>query len=92
MTDFFSYIIIVIYCITVIFNFMRNVINISLPEVMAKQLKREIKTGGYASTSEFFRHLLRLWNTRQLATELKKDRKEFEAGRGVKLNSMADLV
>lgn len=71
---------------------MRNIVNISLPEVMVKQLRQEIKTGGYASTSEFFRHLLRLWNTRQLATELKKDRKEFESGRGVKLNSMADLV
>lgn len=71
---------------------MRNVINISLPEVTAKQLKREIKTGGYASTSEFFRHLLRLWNTRQLAVELKKDQKEFETGRGIKIDSLADLA
>ncbi|HDH31399.1 MAG TPA: ribbon-helix-helix protein, CopG family, partial [Candidatus Wolfebacteria bacterium] len=45
---------------------MRNIINISLPDTMAKTVKKEVKKGEFASTSEFFRHLIRLWNTRKL--------------------------
>jgi len=70
---------------------MREVINISLPSPMAKTVKTAVKTGDYASTSEFFRHLLRLWNTYKLAEELKKDRKQFMAGKGKVLKSLKDL-
>ena len=70
---------------------MRDVINISLPSPMAKTVKTAVKTGDYASTSEFFRHLLRLWNTYKLAEELKKDRKQFMAGKGKVLKSLKDL-
>jgi len=70
---------------------MRNVITISLPEKLAKGVRQEVKDGGYATTSEFFRHLLRLWNTRQLAQDLEKRREEFDAGKGRKLRSLADL-
>ena len=70
---------------------MREVINISLPSLMAKTVKTAVKTGDYASTSEFFRHLLRLWNTYKLAEELKKDRKQFMAGKGKVLKSLKDL-
>jgi Arc/MetJ-type ribon-helix-helix transcriptional regulator len=41
-------------------NFMRNIINISLPEQMVKEVKRDIKQENYASVSEYFRDLLRL--------------------------------
>ncbi|OGY89024.1 MAG: hypothetical protein A2927_00670 [Candidatus Komeilibacteria bacterium RIFCSPLOWO2_01_FULL_45_10] len=58
---------------------------------MAKTVKTAVKTGDYASTSEFFRHLLRLWNTYKLAEELKKDRKQFMAGKGKVLKSLKDL-
>ncbi|MCX6786114.1 MAG: ribbon-helix-helix domain-containing protein [Candidatus Komeilibacteria bacterium] len=70
---------------------MREVINISLPSLMAKDVKTAVKAGGYASTSEFFRHLLRLWNTYRLAEELKRDRKKFNAGKGILLKSLKDL-
>ena len=70
---------------------MHEVINISLPSPMAKTVKTAVKTGDYASTSEFFRHLLRLWNTYKLAEELKKDRKQFMAGKGKVLKSLKDL-
>lgn len=71
---------------------MRQIINISLPQEVAKQVKKEVKAGGFASTSEFFRHLLRLWNTAKLARELKKAQKDFVKGKNWKvLNSLEDL-
>ena len=70
---------------------MRNVVNISLPEKMVKIIKKEVKAGGYASVSEFFRYLIREWNTNKLAEELKKDRLRFEAGKGKVLKSLKDL-
>ena len=70
---------------------MRNIVNISLPEEMVKAVKKEVRLGQFATTSEFFRHLLRLWNTHKLVKELKVDRKEFEAGKGRTLRSLRDL-
>lgn len=70
---------------------MRNIINISLPTTLAREVKLEVKKGDYASTSEFFRHLLRLWRTKQLGQELRRDRLEFEAGKGKVLRSLKDL-
>jgi len=70
---------------------MRSVINISLPEEMAKQVKKEVRSGKFATTSEFFRHLLRLWNTHNLAIELKADKKDFESEKGKVLRSLRDL-
>lgn len=59
---------------------MRNIINISMPYEMANEVRRETKKGNFASKSEFFRHLLRMWNTQKLAQELKKEQKEFKKG------------
>ena len=70
---------------------MRNIINISLPDSMVKIIKKDVKRGGFASTSEFIRHLIRLWNTEKLGTELKNDRKFFEADEGIELKSLKDL-
>jgi Arc/MetJ-type ribon-helix-helix transcriptional regulator len=70
---------------------MRNVINISLPKNMTKIVEKEVKKGGFSTKSEFFRHLLRLWNTYKLAEELKESRKEFEMGKGRVLRSLRDL-
>jgi len=70
---------------------MRNIVNISLPETLTRTVEREVKKGGYASKSEFFRYLLRLWNEKQLAKVLNEDRKEFEAGRGKTLKSLKSL-
>ena len=70
---------------------MRNIINISLPDTMVEIVKKEVERGGFASKSEFFRHLIRLWNTHKLAQELKNDREEFMAGEGKVLKSLKDL-
>jgi putative addiction module CopG family antidote len=70
---------------------MRNIINISLPKTLTRVVEKEVKAGGYASKSEFFRYLLRLWKEKELARELNGDRKEFESGRGKVLKSLKDL-
>lgn len=70
---------------------MRSVINISLPAAMVKDVKREVKEKKYSSTSEFFRHLLRQWNTKRLAEELRQDRRQFELGNGRVFRSLKKL-
>lgn len=70
---------------------MRTVINISLPAPMAKTVRAAVKTGSYASTSEFFRDLLRDWQTNQLRAELDESRLEIAAGKGKTLKSLKSL-
>ncbi len=70
---------------------MRQIINISLPDTLVKEVKKEVKSGGYASTSEFIRDALRAWKRQKLAEELHRDRKAFAAGKGKTLASLADL-
>lgn len=70
---------------------MRNIVNISLPPEMVKMIKKEVKTGDYASVSEFIRHLIRLWKTNKLAQDLEEGRKAFESSKGKELKSLKDL-
>ena len=70
---------------------MREIINISLPALTAKTVKSAVKVGGYASTSEFFRHLLRDWQEGKLLNELKESRAEILAGKGKILKSLKKL-
>lgn len=84
----FFWCIIVIQIITI---FMRQIINISLPTPMVKTVKTAVKKGSYASTSEFFRYLLREWEKGQLAIEIEKSKKEIKAGKGKILKSLKDL-
>lgn len=70
---------------------MRNIVNISVPAEMAKDIKREVKLGKFASTSEFMRHLIRVWNTEKLARDIKQSQKEFAKGNYKVLRSLRDL-
>jgi len=70
---------------------MREVLNISLPPTMAKTVKNAVKTGSYASTSEFFRALLRDWQEGKLLNELNESKLEFANGKGIVLKSLKDL-
>ena len=70
---------------------MRNIINISLPAEMVSTVTREVRAGKFASKSEFFRHLIRLWNSRELAVDLNERRRDLAAGRGKTLRSLRDL-
>ncbi len=58
---------------------------------MVKQIKAEVKSNNFASTSEFMRHLIRLWNTEKLAQDIEKSRAEIRAGKGKILRSLKDL-
>ena len=70
---------------------MRKVINISLPSPMAKTVKTAVKAGSYASTSEFFRDLLRDWQEGKLLAELNESRTEIASGKGKVLSSLKSL-
>lgn len=70
---------------------MRKVINISLPSSTAKAVKTAVRTGDYASTSEFFRHLLREWQEGKLLNELNESRMEIATGKGKVLRSLRTL-
>ncbi len=71
---------------------MRSVINISLPASLAAEVKKEVKAGRFASTSEFFRHILRMWNTERLAMELDRADKDFKQGKNWKhFDSVRDI-
>ena len=70
---------------------MRAIVNISLPAQLNSIVEKEVATGKYASKSEFFRNLLRLWIEGELVMELKESRKELQGGKGKLLKSLADL-
>mgnify|MGYP001602615449 FL=1 len=70
---------------------MRNVINISLPENMVKAIEEKIKKNHFATKSEFFRNLIRLWMEGKLAEELEESRNELRQGKGQLLKSLKNL-
>lgn len=70
---------------------MRTIVNISLPAQLNTVVEKEVKTGQYASKSEFFRSLLRSFLEARIAKELEESRKELKAGRGKLLTSLSDL-
>ena len=70
---------------------MRDIINISLPEELTREVERAVKSGDYATKSEFFRHLLRLWKEDQVLKELHESKREIARERGKVLRSLKDL-
>jgi Arc/MetJ-type ribon-helix-helix transcriptional regulator len=70
---------------------MRTVVNISLPEELFKEVEKAVKVGKYASKSEFFRSLFRLWKEQELLNEIKESEREFAAGKGKTLKSFKKL-
>lgn len=70
---------------------MRTIINISLPSQMSSVVTDAVKSGDYASKSEFFRALIRNWMENRLVLELKQSQKELKQGKGTLLKSLKDL-
>jgi len=62
-----------------------------LPQELASLVEKHVASGKYATKSEFFRHLLRMWLEGKLLQELNESRKELMAGRGKILKSLRDL-
>lgn len=70
---------------------MRSVINISLPKSMANEVEKEVEKGRFASKSEFFRSLFRLWEEEKLMKELREGQREIARGEGKVLRSLKNL-
>ncbi len=70
---------------------MRAVVNISLPAQLNIIVDEEVAKGNFATKSEFFRNLLRLWIEGNLVKELEESRNELRKGRGKLLKSLSDL-
>jgi len=70
---------------------MRQAFSISLPKIMAGAVERTVKEGQYASKSEFFRDLLRMWLDGKIGKELSKSHEELAAGKGKILSSLGVL-
>ena len=70
---------------------MRSAMTISLPKQLMYVVKDAVKSGKYASTSEFFRQLLREWEEKRLLAELRQSQREIARGEGKILRSLKDL-
>jgi len=70
---------------------MREVITISLPKELNRKVNELIEKGGYATKSEFFRDLLRMWLEGKILRDLSESRKELASGRGKLLRSLRDM-
>lgn len=70
---------------------MRQIINISIPEIMVKSIDKIMKQDGYATKSELFRDLLRMRLGKGIHQELRASRQELAAGKGRVLRSLKSL-
>ena len=70
---------------------MRNIVSISLPKQLDEIIEKEVKTGRFASKSEFIRSLIRLWQEEKLAADIAEVEEDIAAGRFRELKSLKDL-
>jgi Predicted transcriptional regulators containing the CopG/Arc/MetJ DNA-binding domain len=70
---------------------MRNVVTISLPKQLDEQIEKEVKTGKFASKSEFVRCLIRMWQEEKLAKEIAEAERDIAAGRVREIKSLKEL-
>ena len=56
---------------------MRTITTISLPAAVAKEVKKEAKEQGFASTSEFMRHVLRSYKREKLFASLRRQERQY---------------
>lgn len=70
---------------------MRSIINISLPDNLAKYVKTAVKKGKYATTSEYFRHLVRQHEELQLVKKIKQSQRNMKVGKKHLLVTLKDL-
>ncbi|HPA25707.1 MAG TPA: hypothetical protein PLK76_03040 [bacterium] len=75
---------------------MREVLSISLPSKTLTTIKQKIKVRGFDSVSEYIKHLLdldeNLISEKELLATVKQARREYDKGKAIKANSMADLL
>jgi Arc/MetJ-type ribon-helix-helix transcriptional regulator len=71
---------------------MRKARTISLTEELSKYVDQQVKTRGYASSSEYLRDLIRKEKELEIINDVKKSEEDFKAGRFVRAKSMRDLI
>lgn len=71
---------------------MREILNISLPQELNREIERIMKREKYASKSEFLRELIReRLGEEDILAQIQKSEAEFRAGKGKVLRSLKDL-
>lgn len=70
---------------------MRAILNISLPQAMSDVVDEAIVSGNYATKSEFFRNLIRMWMEERAIVTIENSRSEIRNGKGKVLKSLKDL-
>ena len=70
---------------------MREVINISLPKELNREVEKIVKKGRYSTKSEFIRELLRLYLKNDLVRQVEESEREIRSGKGKVLRSLRDL-
>jgi len=71
---------------------MRNIITISIPSSVKKNVDNIMKENKYASVSELFRDAMRSLEDANLVKSIMESEIEFAAGKGKKLRSLKDLM
>lgn len=71
---------------------MRTIINISLPEVLNREIEKAVKKGKYSTKSEFLREVIRERIAEEdLLARIEKSKEEIRVGKGKILKSLRDL-
>lgn len=70
---------------------MRKIMNISLPEEMARDIRKEVKTGHFSSVSEFIRAAVREYRSQSLLRDSRRAHRDYIDGKLPVLNSLKDL-
>ncbi len=70
---------------------MRQIINISLPSDLKRYVEKAVKEGGYSTTSEFIRDLIRERKEQRLVRELLESERAMKTGKGKVLTSLKAL-
>ncbi|MCK5211754.1 hypothetical protein KAJ89_03560 [Candidatus Parcubacteria bacterium] len=76
---------------------MRQVLSISLPGSMIKNIKQRVKNEGFNSVSEYFKYLFKMdtedvISEEELLKNIKQARKEYKEGKLKTLKSIKDLM
>jgi Arc/MetJ-type ribon-helix-helix transcriptional regulator len=67
---------------------MRTIVNISMPQGLYDEVETIMKSGQYASKSEFFRELLRTWKMQQLQKDIAESEEDIAKGRVIRGKSL----
>lgn len=70
---------------------MRDIVTLSLPKQLNREIEKEVKSGRFASKSEFVRYLIRFWQEEKLAKEIDRAERDIAAGRIRKIESLKEI-